>query len=81
MKITLQIPDRTLDRAKREAAKRRIPLHQFVTEALSQKLGPEPLKPEEARAARMKFAGALSHLKKETARINAIIEEEFERLD
>lgn len=81
MKITLQIPDRLLCRAKEQSDRDGISLHRLVADALAEKLGPEPLTPEESRAARMKWAGALSHLREETARINAIIEEEFERLD
>lgn len=81
MKITLEIPDRIVQRAKREAERRSVSLQQFLTDATVDKLGPEQFTPEEARAARMKWAGALSHLKEETARIDAVIEEEFEKLD
>ena len=81
MKITLQVSESVIQRARREAKSRRQSINQFVADALIEKLGPEPLTPEQSRAARIKWAGALSHLKDETARINAIIEAELERLD
>jgi len=81
MKVTLQIPDQIIRRLRREAKRRRISVHQLVADALLEKLGPEPLTPEQSRRARMRWAGALSYLKEETARINSIIEEEFEELN
>jgi hypothetical protein len=78
MKTTLEIPDAIFRRAKARAAERDIPLRQLVTEALSRELDSRPgdTKPEW-----LKWAGQLRHLRKETARINAIIEEEFERIE
>jgi len=81
MKIALQIPNSLLRRARKNAHQRRLSLQLFVVEALTGKIGPEPLTPEQSRKARMNWAGALSHLREETARINAIIEAEFGRLD
>lgn len=78
MKTTLEIPDAIFRRAKAQAAKDGIPLRQFVTEAVKQKLN-SPVKPAEKPWA--KYAGALSHLHEETARINKIIEDEFERIE
>lgn len=78
MKTTLEIPDPIFRRAKAKAAERQIPLRQFITEAVSEKL---ESKPSDARSERMKWAGRLRHLRRETARINAIIEEEFERIE
>lgn len=54
------------------------PLRQFVTEAVAEKLaGATPAR----AAARMKLAGKLAHLRRETARINARIESEFETIE
>ena len=78
MKTTLEIPDPIFRRAKSAAAERGIPLREFVTEAVRDKLaGP-------ARTAEkpwMKHFGKLKHLHKETVRINRLIEEDSERID
>ena len=78
MKTTLEIPDPIFRRAKAKAAERQIPLRQFITEAVVEKL---ESKPAESRSERMKWAGQLRHLRKETAHINAIIEQEFEKIE
>ena len=78
VKTTLEIPDPVFRRAKTLAAQRGIPLRQFVTEAVEAKLR------DEAGAGDrpwLKMAGNLRHLRKETARINAIIDQEFERIE
>ncbi|HEV3420859.1 MAG TPA: hypothetical protein VG075_11185 [Candidatus Acidoferrum sp.] len=78
MKTTLEIPDNVFRRAKSKAAQAGIPLRQFVTEAVEQKLretGPEGQKPW------MKHIGKLKDLRKETKRIDRIIEETFETID
>jgi hypothetical protein len=78
VKTTLEIPDRVFRRAKSKAAERGIPLRQFVTEAVEEKLqavstnGQKPW---------MKHVGKLKHLHKETARINKFIEAAFEEID
>ena len=75
MKATFEIPDALFRRAKSAAAERGIPLRQLVTEALAEKLRGEgrPDKPW------LKTFGRLRNLRSETARINRIIEEEFDR--
>jgi len=78
VKTTLEIPDAIFRRAKAKAAERKIPLRQLVTEAVAEKL--------EARSpalhnARKKLAGKLRHLRNETARINTLIEREFESIE
>jgi len=78
MKTTLEIPDPIFRRAKAKAAEQRIPLRQFVTDAVEEKLKAEAPSRVEART---RLCGRLRHLKKETARINHIIDEEFERID
>jgi hypothetical protein len=77
MKTTLEIPDAVFRKAKARAAEQGIPLRQFVTEAVEDKLsgGAAPEKPW------MKLAGGLRHLRKETARISKLIEHEFETID
>jgi hypothetical protein len=78
MKTTLEIPDPVFRRAKAKAAERGIPLRQFVTEAVEEKLktaGRVEPKPW------MKAVGGLRHLRHETARINRLIEEEFEKIE
>lgn len=78
MKTTLEIPDTTFRRAKSKAAEQGIPLRQFVSEAVADKLkaatatGPRPW---------MKHMGKLKDLRKETKRITRIIEQAFEEVD
>ena len=76
MKTTLEIPDLLFRKAKAKAAERGIPLRQFVTEAVEAKLGAGTTgdKPW------MRMVGGLRHLRKETSRVNRLIEEEFERI-
>ena len=75
MKTTLEIPDPIFRRAKSKAAQQGIPLRQFVTQAVEDKLrtssanGPKPW---------MRHMGKLKDLRKETARINTVIEEAFD---
>lgn len=78
MKTTLEIPDTIFRRAKSAAAERGIPLRQFVTEAVRDKLN-TPSSP--ADKPWMKSFGKLRHLRKETARINQFIEDEFEQIE
>ena len=78
MKTTLEIPDTIFRRAKSAAAERGIPLREFVTEAVREKLV-SGAKPTETPW--MAGFGKLRHLHKETARINHAIEEAFERVE
>jgi len=78
MKTTLEIPDSIFRRAKAKAAEQKIPLRQFVTDAVAEKL---QAKPSDGVKARTNLAGGLRHLRKETARITRLIEEEFERIE
>lgn len=77
MKTTLEIPDSLFRRAKARAAERGIPLRQFVTEAVEQKLTVDGTSSKPW----MKMVGGLQHLRRETKRINRLIEEEFERIE
>jgi hypothetical protein len=75
MKTTLEIPDSIFRRAKSVAAERGIPFRALVSEALADKLRIRENRPW------MKTFGKLRHLRKETARINRIIDEEFGQID
>lgn len=78
MKTTLEMPDFLFRRAKSVAAERGIPLRQFVTEAVQEKLrAPAP----SAEKPWMKHFGKLKHLHKENIRIERRIEEAFEKID
>jgi hypothetical protein len=78
MKTTLEIPDPIFRRAKSAAAERGIPFREFVTEAVKAKLIAEN---KAAEKPWMNAFGKLRHLRKETDRINRIIEEEFEQVE
>jgi hypothetical protein len=78
VKTTLEIPDGLFRRAKSVAAQRGIPLRQFVTEAVREKLSAAP---STSPKPWLRHMGKLKHLRKETARIMALIEEESEKID
>jgi len=75
MKTTLEIPDPVFRRAKARAAEQGIPLRQFVSEAVEEKLDASPGAGEKPW---VKMAGGLRHLRKESACIRRMVEEEFE---
>jgi hypothetical protein len=76
MKSTLEIPDLVFRRAKSAAAARGIPLCEFVTEAVKDKLaihtGEKPW---------VSLVGKLKHLHKETLRVNRLFDEDCEKID
>ena len=76
MKTTLEIPDSLFRRAKSVAAERGIPLRQFVTEAVREKL---KITPRERPW--VKHLGQLKHLRKETKRIEKRVQSAFEQID
>ncbi len=78
MKTTLEIPDAIFRRAKSVAAERGIPLREFVTEAVKDKLAKRG---KTADKPWMAGFGKLRRLRKETSKINRVIEEEFERIE
>jgi hypothetical protein len=78
MKTTLEIPDSIFRRAKSAAAERGIPFRALVSEALTDKLRAQS---DRDRKPWMKTFGKLRHLHKETAKINRIIEEEFNQIE
>jgi hypothetical protein len=76
MKTTLEIPDFLFRRAKSVAAERGIPLRQFVTEAVQDKL-----KTTSQERPWMKHLGKLIHLRKEKRQIEKRVEKAFEQID
>lgn len=78
MKTTLEIPDTVFRRAKSKAAERGIPFREFVTEAVKEKLAAEGKGGDKPW---VKHMGKLKHLRKETERINRVIEEDSEKID
>ena len=78
MKTTLEIPDTVFRKAKAKAAEQGIPLRQFVTEAVEERLKAATVSEDKPW---MQMVGGLRHLRKETARIMKIIDEEFETIE
>ena len=78
MKTTLEIPDPVFRQAKAQAAERGIPLRQFVTEAVQDKLANTKKPGEKPWIAGF---GALRHLHKDNLRIQRIIDEEFGQIE
>lgn len=76
MKTTLEIPDFLFRRAKSVAAERGIPLRQFVTEAVQEKL-----RTTSQEKPWMKHVGKLKHLHKERKQIEKRVEDSFEQID
>lgn len=75
MKTTLKIPDAIFRRAKSIAGERGISVRELVTEAVKEKLAQTQAPSEQPWMAGF---GKLRRLRKETAKISRIIEEEFE---
>lgn len=78
MKTTLEISDAIFRRAKSRAAEQGIPLRQFVTEAVEDKLKAASASGDKPW---MKHMGKLKDLRKETRRINRLIEKAFEKVE
>jgi hypothetical protein len=78
MKTTLEIPDPLFRKAKSKAAESGQTLKQFVTEALQAKVATQAGQTRSAEPAWMQGFGRLRRLRKETARIQARIEETFD---
>jgi len=76
VKTTLEIPDFLFRRAKSVAAERGIPLRQFVTEAVQDKL-----KTTSSERPWMRHLGKLKYLRKERSQIEKRVEEAFGRID
>lgn len=78
MKTTLEIPDQTFRKAKSTASALGIPLREYVTQAVEEKLSSGN---ERQDRPWLECAGELAHLHKETVRIQKIIDEEFEQIE
>ncbi len=78
MKTTLEIPDPVFRRAKSAAAERGISLREFVTAAVVDKLAAER---RTVQRPWMAAFGKLRSLRKETAKVNRVIDEEFEQIE
>jgi hypothetical protein len=78
MKTTLEIPDSTFRKAKATASALGIPLREFVTQAVQEKLS---MGRRRQGKPWLECAGELAHLHKETRRIQQIIDDEFEQIE
>jgi hypothetical protein len=78
MKTTLEIPDPTFRKAKATASALGIPLREFVTQAVEEKLS---LGSRRHSRPWLECAGELAHLHKETMRIQKIVDQEFEQIE
>ena len=76
VKTTLEIPDYLFRRAKSVAAERGIPLRQFMTEAVQEKL-----RTTSQDKPWMKHLGKLKHLRKERKQIDERVQQAFENID
>ena len=81
MKTTIEIPDLLFRKAKSKAAERGQSLKQFVAEALEEKLAVGTDKARPGQPAWMAGFGKLRRLRKETRRIQARIDEQFEAIE
>jgi len=78
MKTTLEIPDPTFRKARATASALGLPLREFVTQAVEEKLSPGRRRNGKPW---LDCAGELAHLHKETMRIQKVIDEEFEQIE
>lgn len=76
MKTTLEMPDFLFRRAKSVAAERGIPLRQFVTEAVQEKL-----KTTSQQRPWMKHVGKLKQAHKDRKQIETRVQKTFEQID
>lgn len=77
MKTTIEIPDPLFRRAKSRAAERGETLKEFVTEALQARLATESGSGRTRAPPWMAGFGKLRRLRKETSRIQGLIDDEF----
>lgn len=78
MKTTLEIPDQIFRKAKATASALGIPLREYVTQAVEEKLSTGNERPDRPW---LECAGELAHLHRETVRIQKIIDEEFGQIE
>ena len=78
MKTTIEIPDPLFRKAKSRAAERGQSLKDFVADALQARLAADSGGVHPAQPKWMNGFGKLRRLRKETSRIQSVIDEEFE---
>ena len=78
MKTTLEIPDPIFRKAKATASAMGIPLREYITQAVEEKLSLGKQRPDRPW---LECAGELAHLHRETLRIQKIIDDEFEQIE
>ena len=81
MKTTIEIPDPLFRKAKSKAAERGQTLKQFMTEALHEKLASNAADAQHCEPQWMEGFGKLRRLRKETAQVQARIDEAFEQIE
>jgi len=78
VKTTLEIPDPIFRKAKATASAMGIPLREYITQAVEEKLSLGRQRPDRPW---LECAGELAHLHRETLRIQKIIDDEFEQIE
>jgi len=81
MKTTLEIPDPLFRKAKGTAAERGQSLKDFVTEAVREKLSADSRHAGPGEPGWMRGFGKLKRLHRETARVQSLVDEEFEVIE
>jgi len=81
MKTTIEIPDPLFRKAKSRAAERGQTLKEFVTDALQARLAAERESDRPGEPPWMGGFGRLQRLRNETARIQGVIDEAFDRIE
>lgn len=81
MKTTIEIPDPLFRKAKSKAAENGQSLKDLVTEALQEKLAARSSNPHRGEPEWMQGFGKLRRLRKETRRVQARIDEEFQAIE
>ncbi len=81
MKTTLELPEPIFRKAKATAAERGQSLKDFVTEALRDKLALDTRRARADEPQWMQGFGKLKRLHKETARVQSVVDEEFEVIE
>ena len=81
MKTTIEGPDSLFSKAKSRAAERGQTLKECVTDALQARLATERESDRPGESPWMGGFGRLQHLRKETARIQGVIDEAFDRIE
>jgi hypothetical protein len=79
VKTTVELPDELFRRAKAMAATQGMSMKTLLSEAVEERLRRDGSRPTEP--AWKALAGALAPLRKETRRINALIDDEFGHVD